>query len=64
VHLLIFVPVVRDDWAKMKCHIFPQIRINGHLGPDFSGWFDSMTITLRDKSERMRKQRWMLVEIR
>lgn len=28
-----------------------QIRIKGHLGPQWAEWFDGLTITLQDDSE-------------
>jgi hypothetical protein len=30
-----------------------QIRIKGHLGPQWSDWFDGMSITLKDNGETL-----------
>ena len=30
-----------------------QIRMKGHLGPDFADWFEGMTITLTDNGETL-----------
>ena len=30
-----------------------QIRIHGHLGPQWTNWFDGMTIVLEDKGETL-----------
>lgn len=30
-----------------------QIRIQGHLGPDWSGWFQDMSVTLEDHGQTL-----------
>ena len=30
-----------------------QIRIKGHLGADWTGWFDGLAITLQDNGETL-----------
>jgi hypothetical protein len=30
-----------------------QIRLKGHLGPDWSGWFEGLTITALDNGETL-----------
>ena len=30
-----------------------QIRVKGHLGPKWTGWFGGMTITLEDNGETL-----------
>jgi hypothetical protein len=30
-----------------------HIRLAGHLGPDWAGWFDGLTITLQDNGETL-----------
>jgi hypothetical protein len=37
-----------------------QIRIKGHLGPQWTDWFGGMSITLEDNGETLLTGRWWI----
>jgi len=43
----------RRPHAAPDAPIVYQIRIEGHLGPEWTDWFEGLTITLRDNGETL-----------